>query len=478
VSGTEDETMMKHSNDSAAASRHLCGVAQGSLQCTLIAALAFISLAALCQSAIPSARPGGSAQTVPIISLDEAIKRARSSDINYRTAVADSGIAALDHSVARATLLPGVVYHNQFIYTQPGQAATVPVQPAVSPIFIANNGEYEYISQGIASETIALGQIADYRRLGAVTAAARARAEIARRGLVSTVVGLYYGELASEQKLAISRRAAIEAARFRDLAKKLEAGGEVSHADVIKALLQDNQRQRDLADATLAAERSRLDLAVLLFPAPNTAYTLTEIGEAIRPLPLRAEIDAAANFHNPDLHAALAAEHAAALELVASRAAYLPSLGVSYQYGIDAPTLSLKATDGARNLGYSVVATLDIPVWDWFATHDRIKQSVIRRDLARVELTATQRRLLASVQELYSEASVSFGQLQLLKDSVGNARESLRLVILRYQSGEATVLEAVDAQNALVTAETAQADGTLRYRAALANLQTLTGVLP
>ena len=46
---------------------------------------------------------------------------------------------------------------------------------------------------------------------------------------------------------------------------------------------------------------------------------------------------------------------------------------------------------------------------------------------------------------------------------------------LRYQSGEATALEVVDAQNTLATARNNFDDGQVRYRVALANLQTLTG---
>jgi outer membrane protein TolC len=49
---------------------------------------------------------------------------------------------------------------------------------------------------------------------------------------------------------------------------------------------------------------------------------------------------------------------------------------------------------------------------------------------------------------------------------------------MRYRAGEATVLEVVDAQNSASLAESARADGIVRYRVALANLQTLTGSLP
>jgi outer membrane protein TolC len=46
---------------------------------------------------------------------------------------------------------------------------------------------------------------------------------------------------------------------------------------------------------------------------------------------------------------------------------------------------------------------------------------------------------------------------------------------MRYTGGEGTVLEVVDAQTSFVTAENAREDGRVRYQAALADLQTLTG---
>jgi outer membrane protein TolC len=57
------------------------------------------------------------------------------------------------------------------------------------------------------------------------------------------------------------------------------------------------------------------------------------------------------------------------------------------------------------------------------------------------------------------------------------ASESLRLTTLRYKNSEGTVLEVVDAQSAMAAASSAFHDGAARYRIALANLQTLTGVL-
>jgi outer membrane protein TolC len=439
-------------------------------------ALAFV---VCCSSANaqPTAAPGSTS-----ITLDEAIRRAQAIETTYGSAVTDAGVAQAQRAIARSALLPGVVYHNQYLYTQ-GQ--NVPLdqtasngQSASSVRFIANNAVHEYISQGVVSETIGGAGVADYRRVDADAAAARARLEISRRGLVATVVGDYYTALAASAKVVVANRALIEATRFETVTRQREAGGEVAHADTVRADLQVQQRQREVNDEELSADKTRVDLGVLLFSDPTTPYTLAAALDQLPPLPSRAEIDSAAKSNNPDVRAAFEGLRSANFEVASARFGYVPDLSLNYIYGIDAPQFAVHASDGTRNLGYSATATLDIPVWDWFATHNRIKQSTLRRTQAKAELTITQRRLIASLDELYREASVSLKQIALLDQSVQTAAQSLNLTNLRYAAGEGSVLEVVDAQNSLVSAESSRADGAVRYYIALANLQTLTGNTP
>lgn len=429
--------------------------------------------------ALPEARgqvqsaAGTSAPTGSIITLDEAIRRAQANEPAFAASVAESKAASLDRSIARAALLPNAVYHNQFLYTQPNGEQT---QTGQGIRFIANNAVHEYTSQAVVNETIGLAQTAEIKRTDAAAAFAQAQLEVARRGLVATVVNLYYISLAADQKLAVAKRASSEADAFVDLTQKRETAREAAHADVIKAQLEQQQRLRDLADAGIAAQKAKLELAVLLFPDPRTPFTL-QAGAAIPEVPTRAAVEAAATSNNPDLRSALAALKQSDAEVLAARAAYLPDLGLNFTYGIDAPQFAVNGPDGVRNLGYSGSVTLDIPVWDWLSTQHKVKQSEIRRDAARVALTATQRRLVASLEEAYSEATTAHNQLESLDQSVQTAAESLRLTKLRYTGGEATVLEVVDAQNSLTLAENAHEDGLVRYETALANLQTLTGTL-
>jgi outer membrane protein TolC len=413
-----------------------------------------------------------------VISLSDAIRRAQQNEPAFASVLAVQKTAAIDRYLARAALLPSVTYDNQVLYTQPNGKLVQGVQGGTepAPVFIANNTIHEYISQASINETIGLKHLADAQVAAANAARASAELEIARRGLVASVVNLYYSVSASEAKQHLLAEAVHEAESFTDLTEKREAAREGAHADVVKAQLQQQQRQRDLSDATLAADKARLELAVLLFPDPRTPYSTEEAG-APPLLPAREEVNQLAATHNPELRSALAELQAGNAGVASARAAYLPDLGLNFGYGIDAPQFAKRGPSDVQNLGYSISGTLNIPVWDWFSTQKRVKQSEIRRDAAKVMLTAAQRRLIATLEELYAEASAARDQMDLLDGSVRTAAESLRLTKLRYSGGEATALEVVDAQTAYVSAETAHADGVVRYQNALAGLQTLTGTL-
>jgi outer membrane protein TolC len=399
-------------------------------------------------------------------------------DPAYATAVATTGSARLDAAISRSNLLPNANAHGEYLFTQPNglrnQAGQTGNQEA--PRFIANNAIREYAAQILVNENLSFASVADYRRARALVAQSAADLESAHRDLISRTVALYFSVLSSADKVEVARRALDEAKAFDDLTQKLESRREIAHADVVKADLAFQQRQREFDDAMLAAEKARLDLGVLLFPDPRAPYTLAA-PDPLASLPDQPSIEAAASHDNPDLRSALEALHAAHSEVLAARAGYFPALGFNYTYGIDAPQLAVNGPDRVRNLGYSASASIDFPLWDWFATHDKVRQSELRERAAQAILTNTQRQLIAQLDEFYHEARVATDQVASLRTSVDTARESLRLTRLRYSNGEALALEVVDAQSALVQAEAALADGILRGHVARANLQTLTGTL-
>lgn len=432
---------------------------------SLITVLCLAAVSAPAQtpaSPMPASGPQGTIS----LTLADALARAKANSPQFQAALMRLGLAREDRVQARAALLPGVDYNNSFAYTQGNHTTT--------GVFIANNGVHEYISQGAVQQSLGVGQFADYRRAAAAQAVARANAEIAARGLVVTVVQAYYGLEAAQAKVGSMQAANDEAQRFLDLSRKFEQAGEVAHSDVIKAQIQANDQQRALQDAQLAAQNARLNLAVLLFPNFFQDFTLADDLGVPPPLPPLTEVQDLAGKNNPELQAAFAAMDVANHEVSVARAAHLPTLVLDYLYGIDANQFATYNGD-IRNLGYAATATLNIPVWHWGAIESRVKQAELQQHQAKVELSAAQRQAVADLQSFYGEAQTARSQLDLLQNSADLAAESLRLTNLRYQAGEATALEVVDAQNTLTQARVSYRDGQSRYHVAIANLQTLTG---
>src|SRR6202163_205311 len=414
------------------------------------------------------------------LTLQQALDLARKNSTQFNAAVTNAGLARQDRRQAFDALLPTVTYNNSASYTQSAgpigaKATGVPV------IFIANNAVHEYLSQADVHEAIDVAAVANFRKISAAAAVAKAQAEIASRGLVVTVVQKYYTVAAAQQKLETAKRNAQEGEQFLKITRDLEQGGEVAHADVIKAELQSRERQRQLQEAQLGWLNARLDLSVLIFRDFNDNFEVAEDLHAAVPLPTLPEVQERAARDNPDVRAALETVRESNHDVFGMRAGYLPSLTFDYFYGIDAQRFAVNsvASNGQKfsNLGSSAMATLNIPIWNWGTTQSRVKQAELRRDQAKRELSLAQRRLLAQIRSLYAEAETALSEQEGLSRSAQLREESLRLVTLRYKNGESTVLEVVDAQTTFSLANGAYQDGAVRYRLSLANLQTLTGVL-
>lgn len=434
------------------------------LTCMAVAFLACLA----CQAQAPTPAQSGNPPTAPVVlTLADALQRAKINNPQFQAAVTEMGLAREDRYQARAGLLPSVDYNNSFLYTQGNGTAT--------GRYVGANGVHEYISLGVAHETIGATEVFDYQRTAAAHALAKARTEVAARGLVVTVVQAYYGLLAAQSRTVNAERAYHEGQHFLELSRKLEEGGEVAHSDSIKAQIQANDLKRGWDEAKLTEQNARLSLAVLVFPNFFQDFTPVNDLSAAPALPPMSELQTMAAKNNPELQAAFATLALANKQLDVARSGYLPSLSVDMFYGIDANQFAKRAPDGTQNLGYAGAATLNIPVWNWGATQSKVRQAELLRHQAKVELSAAQRQAIADLQSFYAEAQLSYDQLQLLKQTAGIAEESLRLTTLRYQAGEASALEVVDAQNTLTAAGNSYHDGEARYHLALANLQTLTG---
>jgi outer membrane protein TolC len=402
------------------------------------------------------------------LTLQEAMERAKANSQQLLSADIAARLAREDKVQAKAALLPSVNWENGFAYTQPNGTDT--------GVFVVNNGPRVYTNMAnVHGDVYAPGKRADYQMAIAAEAIARAKVEIAARGLTAVVVQNFYAMAVAQRHYNNARRSLQEAQQFVDITQKQEAGGEAAHSDVVKAQLTLDQRQRDVQDGQLAYDKARIGFAVFLFPDFRQDYAVADDLDRLTPLAAFPEIEALARNNNPDIRAAQATVTQQNFGIKSARAGYLPTLSVDYFYGLNANQYTLHNELGQNNVGSSVVASLNVPVWTWGAARSKVKQAELRLEQARTDLSFTQRQLLANLHGFYLEANVASSQMASLKHSLDLSEESLKLTLLRYEAGEVTVLEVVDAQTTLFGARNAYDDGLARYRLSLAALQTLTG---
>lgn len=419
--------------------------------------------------------PQGQTAAPVVITLSDAMERARANDAPFQAAMTDAKLAGEDRVQARASLLPAFSATTQYLGTR-GDT------PLATGRFVSSDGVNLYRAWLVAHEEISPNMFTPQKRASAAEALAMARLEIARRGLAVTVTERYYALVTAERKYAAGQRAWQQAQRFRDIAQQQQRLGQVAQADVIKAEIQFRQQDQAYRDARLQMESSRLQLAVLLFSTFNENFTIVDDLTTAPALPAFSEARSLAEKENPGLRGALAALQVAEQDVRSAKNAFLPTFVIDADYGIEANEFALHSRAVADpelgvlpNLGYLVTLNLSIPVWDWGNLRSKLHQSNLRASQAQIEVTQTQRQLVSDLYSRYNEAVAARASSNSTQGIVDLAAESLRLTNLRYQAGESTALEVIDAQNTLIQARDAYDAALTRYRVALAGLQTVTG---
>jgi outer membrane protein TolC len=413
----------------------------------------------------------------PTVTLQDALQRAKQNETQFQASLADAAIAHEDRVQAKAGLLPAFSQTTQYIGNQPN---------GVNPNgrFVSMDGVNMYRAWAVMRQEISPGVFmrTPLRKAEAAEAMAAAKLEIAQRGLAVTVTRSYYGLVAAQRKYATAQAAAQQAGRFLEVARRQEQLGQVARSDVIKADIQYQQQQQGFREATLVMDNARLVLAVLLSPTLDENFSVVDDMLAAPAVPPFTDVRMMAERGNPDIRLAVETLRAAGQDVRGARNALLPTVAVELVYGIEANEFALHSRIAANpelgvlpNLGYAITVNLTVPIWDWGGLRSKVHQNETRERQAKTTLTQAQRQLLSNLYSMFNETLTARTAADNLRRVVELASESLRLITLRYEAGESTALEIVDAQNTLVQARNAADDAEVRYRVAVAELQTLTG---
>jgi outer membrane protein TolC len=432
------------------------------------------------ESDVQLLQPSGPGQATPpaTVTLQDAMERARKLDPTLLGAVSDARSAREDRIQARNAMLPTITATTQYLGTQ-GNGGKVS-----DGRFVTNDGVHVYRAWGVYHEDLSPGVLmgTGYTRAKAAEALANAKSEIARRGLAVTVTKNYYALVVAQRKYATAQAGLDQAKHFLDITQDSERQGQAPHSDAVKAEIQYRIQKQAFDEARFSMEDTRLGLAVMLFSDFNENFSVVDDLDSAPALPPFPEIQEMAEKQNPDLRVALETAREADLDVKLAQTAFLPTLTVDTDYGIEANCFALHCTRAAfpevgplPNLGYFLTAALTVPVWDWGTLRSKLHQAEYKQESAKAALSLAKRMDISELYATYDEALIARSALEESRRTAELAAESLRLTNLRYTGGSSPATEVVDAETTLVTARNAYADAQVRYRTLLANLQTFTG---
>ncbi len=364
------------------------------------------------ESDVQMVQPSGSGSAQPAITLtlQDALERARKNDAQFFGALSDAKSAHEDRLQARNAMLPAVTGTSQYLGTQ-GNGGKIS-----DGRFVTNDGVHVYREWGVVHQDLSPGTFmgTSYNRAKAAEAVANAKAEIARRGLNVAVTKNFYALIVAQRKYATAQQGQEQARHFFEIAQDSERQGQSAHSDSIKAEIQHRLQQQIFDEARLAMEDARLNLAVMLFPTLNENFSVVDDLDSAQSLPPFSEVQAMAEKENPDMRVAVESLRASQLDVTAARTAFLPTLTVETDYGIEANAFALHSTRASvpevgevPNLGYFVTAALNVPVWDWGTLRSKLHQAEYKQRQAQAQLSQEQRQMVSELYAVYNEAVVA-----------------------------------------------------------------------
>src|SRR5579862_9405855 len=314
-------------------------------------------------------QPTGPGQATPpvTVTLQDALERARKLDTTLLGALSDARSAHEDRLQARNAMLPEITATTQYLGTQ-GNGGRVS-----DGRFVTNDGIHVYRAWGVLHQDLSPGLLMGtaYTRAKAAEALSSAKAEIARRGLVVTVTKNYYAMVVAQKKYATAQAGLDQAKHFLDITQDMEHQGQAPHSDALKAEIQYRIQKQAFDEARFSMEDTRLGLGVILFPDFNVNFTVVDDLDSAPALPAFPEVQEMAEKQNPDMRVAMETMREADLDVKLAKTAFLPTLTIETDYGIEANCFALNCARASfpeagvlPNLGYFLTAALTVPVWD------------------------------------------------------------------------------------------------------------------
>ncbi|HZI21607.1 MAG TPA: TolC family protein [Gemmatimonadales bacterium] len=402
------------------------------------------------------------ADTLPSVSLSEAIERAARLDPAYVSALGQMDNAAWTRRAARlAFILPSI---------ELGLEATKYSSPFINPGTGLQRTSAVTTYASASYELLSVRKIADLAATDASHEAAAAGVVAQRFQTAMETEADYYDVLANQELLRVATERLNRAREQLAVARARVLHGVAVQSDSLQVALEETRAEIDSAQQGVRLAVARLQLGRRVGAAgPVAAQPLDTLQAPALPLSLEQSLSLALD-EGPRFRIARANERAASALLAGARGAYLPELtllGENEQF-------DTHLFPQARNLS-SLTLRMTVPIWTGGSHEVAVSEARVSRDVARAAREDTERAARRDVTEAYETYTTARDNYALAIKARATAAENFRVQEQRYRAGATTILELVDSQVQLTQAGSDVVQTRYAARLALAGLESILG---
>jgi outer membrane protein TolC len=414
-------------------------------------------------SAGVAAPAGPPADTLPRITLTEALRRAARLDPNYVQAIGAVDNAAWARRAAMsAMILPSISVGTDYTSFSTSQFNVGIGAPTRTSATARIDARFELFAGGRKFATLS--------QTGADLEGARATEEQQRFLTALDTEADFYSVLSNHELVDVSRDRVRRAEEQLVVARARVMSGAAVQTDSLQILLELNR-----ARVGLLQDEARLRVARLALgrrvgtPGGVDAVPLDSARAPDLPLSLVDAMTQAVE-QGPEYRAARASERAAEATVRARRGSYLPSVFLSanevtfgdnfYPVGLTRRTLTV---------------SLSYPLWDNANRELNYARARNARELARAVRADLERAAEVDVTAAWEAYQTARATSDFSEQALIVAREVFRVQEARYRAGASTILDLLDAQSGLTQAQADLVQARYAARLALAGLEAILG---
>ena len=401
--------------------------------------------------------------TLPRVSLAEALDRAAQLDPNYVAATRQINDAEWGRRVAiTAFIVPAVSaqmtstwYSSEFFNIGTLEQASTIVDARLEARLNLFDG---------------LSKFNELTRSAADLEGARASALEARFRTALFTESDYYDVIAQRELTRVATERVRRANEQLAVARARVIAGAAVQTDSLQLLLEVTQARVALLRQAALLKVAQYQLGRRI-GSPGAVDAMEVAGGAAPQLPISEEAAIReAVEESPQVSAARASQRSAEAAVRSARGAYLPSIDLFGR--ISATDAKFFPTASTRS---SAGFTISLPIWNDGVREVALSRATTVRDVARAVRADLELAIRRDVVEAYEAYEAARAAAELAAQSVVVATENLRVQQERYRAGATTILDLITAQVSLSEADAGLVQARYATQLALSGLEAILG---